>query len=127
MRGLAERASQMVLWRAKLWSARRRGQRAATRGDRLDAADRDTWVTMRIDELVERHQPTRYEGPVLYFSAQDSIAWRTTEPWSQVLTDLDVVELEGSHAGDTGLLRGPRARTVAAEVSRRLRPTTEQP
>jgi amino acid adenylation domain-containing protein len=125
VRALAARASEMVRWRVKLWAARRRGERAAASGQRLDAVDRDAWVTMRIDELVERHRPSRYDGPVLYFSAQDSIGSRTTGPWSELLADLDVIELDGSHAGDTGLLRGPRARTVADEISRRLRQTAD--
>ena len=102
-------------------AAQRRGEQAAAAGEQLSARDRDAWVTIKVDEFVERYRPQPYDGPVLYFAAQHTPPWRSTEPWSKLLTQLEILDMDGSHHGEDGLLAGQRAEFIAARLTERLR------
>jgi amino acid adenylation domain-containing protein len=118
--GMARRIRDVVRWRILLKSTERRGRRAALDGRKLDPAARGAWVTLQVNEIVERHRPAPYEGRVVYFSAGDSHSWRTTDPWQELLDDLEIVPIEGSHAGDAGLMTGARIARIAGEMAQRL-------
>ncbi|MDH4144863.1 MAG: amino acid adenylation domain-containing protein [Acidimicrobiia bacterium] len=118
--GVARKLRQMVTVRARLALAERRGRRAATAGVALGPAERNTWLTIRVNEIVERHRVEPYEGRVVFFSAQDTYAWRTTEPWRRLLPNLDIVPIEGTHDGADGLLSAANSARLAAEVAARL-------
>jgi thioesterase domain-containing protein len=118
--GLLRQVRGTIRVRLLLATAAWRGRRAAARGEVLTPTDRNTWLTIKVDEIVERHRPRPYAGKVLFLAAEDTRPWRTTEPWRRLVPDLEVVVLDGSHDGAEGLLTGERAARVAAEVAARL-------
>jgi phthiocerol/phenolphthiocerol synthesis type-I polyketide synthase D len=118
--GVARKLVQTVQVRVMLQVARRRGRRAAESGATLTPSDRNTWLTIKVDEIVERYRAQPYDGRVVFFSAQNTYAWRTTEPWRRLMPHLEVVPIEGTHEGDEGLLSGARAERIAREVAARL-------
>jgi amino acid adenylation domain-containing protein len=118
--GVGRKLVRMVQVRAMLLLARRKGRRAAESGTTLDAVDRNTWLTIKVDEIVERYRARPYAGRVVFFAAQNTHAWRTTEPWRRLIPGLEVVAVDGTHEGPDGLLSGSRAGHIAAEIAARL-------
>lgn len=118
--GVARKLAQMVRVRLMLHLARRKGRKAAVTGGQLDATDRNTWLTIKVDEIVEQYRARPYGGRVVFFAAQNTHAWRTTEPWRRLIPNLDVVHIDGTHEGADGLLSGARAAQIAREVAARL-------
>lgn len=118
--GVGRKLVRMVQVRSMLLVARRKGRRAAETGGTLDAVDRNTWLTIKVDEIVERYRARPYAGRVVFFAAQNTHAWRTTEPWRRLIPALEVVAVDGTHEGADGLLSGSRAGHIAAEVAARL-------
>lgn len=118
--GVVRKLAQTVQVRLMLHLARRKGRRAAEQGGQLNAVDRNTWLTIKVDEIVERYRAQPYDGRVVFFAAQNTHAWRTTEPWRRLLPNLEVVAVEGTHEGADGLLSGSRAELIAREVAGRL-------
>ncbi|MEM8746175.1 MAG: amino acid adenylation domain-containing protein, partial [Actinomycetota bacterium] len=101
---VAQRIGRSLAYRAEYALGEIRGRRAARTGERLSAADRNTWLTIRIDEIVEAHPPPSWGGPVLYFAAIDTPRQRSTGPWADLLTGLEIVDVDGHHDGPDGLL-----------------------
>ncbi|MFN0025707.1 MAG: non-ribosomal peptide synthetase [Acidimicrobiales bacterium] len=118
--GLARKVSHTITVRLRLRLVRHKGRRAQQRGAALDAVDRNTWLTIKVDEIVERYRPRPYLGRVVFFAANRTHPWRTTDPWRMLIHNFEVVPIDGAHDGANGLLSGDRARFIAQEVAARL-------
>ena len=116
---VARRVGRSLAYRTEYAIGELRGRRAARTGARLSAADRNTWLTIRIDEIVEAHPAPSWNGRVLYFAAVDTPRRRSTEPWGDLLSNLEIIDVDGFHDGPDGLLAA-HTDELAAILSSRL-------